>query len=230
MTIQTAHKLRHMCRNPHCRSRLPAPVENEHHAFCTRGCHTVFYRSRCLVCEEPMRRKNDAQRFGSGHAVCRSEYRRFPGVFDHPQVRDGYGGTAPVIEAPHTSIKPGPKWRVVAGPPLSPTSFRLATLPLAPAVAAAQARQQEWYEQHRRERREAAKRAAQTSLFEPDSAPLNLLGGYRFANAPAIGADLVKAITRTESRLKSSAPPLAPDADPWALPDFLRRVQPWGHA
>ena len=230
MTIQIAHKMRHMCRNPHCRSKLPAPVENDHHAFCTLGCHAVFYRSRCLVCEEPMRRKNDAQRFGSGHAVCRSEYRRFPGVFDHPQVRDGYGGTAPVIEAPETSIKPALGWRVVAGPPLSPTSLRLATLPLDPAVAARQAQQHAGYVELRRQRREAARRAADVALFKPDSAPLNLLGGYRFANAPAIGADLVKAIARTESRLESSASPLVPDADPWALPDFLRRVQPWGHA
>jgi hypothetical protein len=30
---------RHYCRNTHRRSKLKAPVENEHHAFCTPGCH-----------------------------------------------------------------------------------------------------------------------------------------------------------------------------------------------
>jgi hypothetical protein len=51
--------LRHYCRNPRCRMKLQAPVENEHRAFCCRGCFESFYRSRCLVCEEPMRRKTD---------------------------------------------------------------------------------------------------------------------------------------------------------------------------
>ena len=74
--------VRHYCRNPRCRSKLKVPVENEHHAFCTPGCHTSFYRSRCLVCEDQMRRKSDRQRFGSGHRTCQSEYRRFPHVYE----------------------------------------------------------------------------------------------------------------------------------------------------
>src|SRR6516165_1675905 len=76
---------RKRCRNPRCRSKLPTPVENEHHAFCTPGCHTSFYRSRCLVCEEPIRRKNERQRFGSGHKTCEQEYRCFPHVYDLPR-------------------------------------------------------------------------------------------------------------------------------------------------
>src|SRR5262245_66249158 len=76
-------ELRHYCRNPRCRSKLSEPVENKYHAFCTRGCHSSFYRSHCLVCEEPMRRrKTDSQRFKSGHKVCAAEYRRFPHVFE----------------------------------------------------------------------------------------------------------------------------------------------------
>jgi hypothetical protein len=77
--------LRHRCRNPRCRMKLPEPVENLHHAFCTRGCYESFYRSRCLVCEEPMRRKGRRQRFGSGHKTCEQEYRRFPRVYDLPK-------------------------------------------------------------------------------------------------------------------------------------------------
>ena len=48
------HEARHYCRNVRCRSKLSAPVENEHHAFCTRGCHASFYRARCRVCERPL--------------------------------------------------------------------------------------------------------------------------------------------------------------------------------
>jgi hypothetical protein len=83
-TATAAAKSRHYCRNPRCRSKLPAPVENDHHAFCCRGCHSSFYWSRCLVCEEPIRRKSERQRFGSGHKICEQEYRRFPRVYDLP--------------------------------------------------------------------------------------------------------------------------------------------------
>jgi hypothetical protein len=36
--------LRHQCRK--CRTKLAAPVENLHHAFCTSGCYRQFYWSR----------------------------------------------------------------------------------------------------------------------------------------------------------------------------------------
>jgi hypothetical protein len=77
--------VRHYCRNPHCRMKLPAAVENAHHAFCSPGCHASFYRSRCLVCEEPIRRKNERQRFGSGHEICKQQHRAFPGAFELPR-------------------------------------------------------------------------------------------------------------------------------------------------
>ncbi len=47
-------ELRHFCRNPRCRSKLPAPVSNLREAFCTRGCYLGFHRTRCLVCEGKM--------------------------------------------------------------------------------------------------------------------------------------------------------------------------------
>jgi len=101
-------KLRHHCRNPRCRMKLPALVENEHHAFCTSSCHASFYRSRCLVCEEPMRRKNERQRFGSGHRTCQAEYRRFPHVFEprhHSQLPLAILITRPSRNAYFTGLK-----------------------------------------------------------------------------------------------------------------------------
>jgi len=41
----TIDVLRHYCRNPRCRSKLPDPVENTREAFCCRGCYRQFYRS-----------------------------------------------------------------------------------------------------------------------------------------------------------------------------------------
>jgi hypothetical protein len=54
-------KMRHRCRNAKCRSKLPPPVANEREAFCARGCHSSFYRKRCLICEAPMERKTEHQ-------------------------------------------------------------------------------------------------------------------------------------------------------------------------
>ena len=79
-------KLRHYCRNPHCRMKLNAPVENDHAAFCCRGCFTRFYRRRCLVCERDLSRDpmtGEAVKLGRKFCgqKCQREHRRFPRVY-----------------------------------------------------------------------------------------------------------------------------------------------------
>ena len=73
---QFHHQLR---RNPKCRSKLPKPVSNERDAFCARGCHTAFYRKRCLVCEGPIERSRDDQKI-CRKAKCRSAWRARTGA------------------------------------------------------------------------------------------------------------------------------------------------------
>jgi hypothetical protein len=51
---RTGFANRHYCRNPHCRLKLPEPVSNDREAFCSRGCHARFFRTRCRVCEGPI--------------------------------------------------------------------------------------------------------------------------------------------------------------------------------
>jgi hypothetical protein len=53
MTDFTA-ELRHRCRNPKCRLKLPDTVSNPRDAFCARGCHGSFYLRRCRICEDPI--------------------------------------------------------------------------------------------------------------------------------------------------------------------------------
>jgi hypothetical protein len=81
-TDATAHKAKHYCRNPRCRSRLPEPVGNEHRAFCTRGCYESFYRNRCRVCERDLRKAGklgDAQRlYCRPPGRCAAEARKWP--------------------------------------------------------------------------------------------------------------------------------------------------------
>ena len=73
---------RKRCRNPRCRSKLPTPVENEHHAFCTRGCYESFYRTRCRVCETDLRktgkRGDENRRYCRPPNRCASEARKWP--------------------------------------------------------------------------------------------------------------------------------------------------------
>jgi hypothetical protein len=70
--------LRHRCRL--CRTTLKEPTDNPRRAFCCRGCFQSFYRSRCVVCAVPIRRKNEQQKTCIKKA-CKDELRRFPLAF-----------------------------------------------------------------------------------------------------------------------------------------------------
>jgi len=83
MTEETATGItRKRCRNQRCRMKLPMPVENEHHAFCTRACFESFYRSRCRVCETDLRktgkRGDVSRRFRRPPNQCANEARKWP--------------------------------------------------------------------------------------------------------------------------------------------------------
>jgi hypothetical protein len=123
--------LRHYCRNPRCRSKLPAPVSNPRDAFCTRGCHSSFYRKRCLICEQPMERKSENQ------LICGK--RRCRNALQARQSLGRYMAPSDVIHPLKNPIKPGIKsgladdrpWRIVAGQ-ISPAAFHCATVPDGP--------------------------------------------------------------------------------------------------
>jgi hypothetical protein len=128
--------MRHRCRNPKCRMRLPKPVSNEREAFCTRGCHTSFYLHRCLVCEEPIER---AKTGGNPRLICkRSKCRNALasgvgfGRF-HAKTDGGPSGCAMTQEVPvnrgsFRASKPFRAWKQIAGPALTPNQFHCATV------------------------------------------------------------------------------------------------------
>jgi hypothetical protein len=74
--------LRHQCRK--CRTKLAEPTDNPRRAFCCRGCFGSFYRSRCVVCEEPIRRKTEWQKTCISRE-CKAEVRRFPATYSWPE-------------------------------------------------------------------------------------------------------------------------------------------------
>jgi hypothetical protein len=65
----------HYCRNPRCRTKLPAPVSNAHEAFCSPGCHVHFFRTRCPVCEGPIEQPARGTRLTCNKIKCRRAWR-----------------------------------------------------------------------------------------------------------------------------------------------------------
>ena len=124
-----AQHLRHYCRNPHCRTKLAEPTDIAK-AFCTPGCHSSFYRSRCIVCEQPIERKTERQRV-CGKSRCHKAFRR-------RCVPKGHQPPTSVTNAIKSPIKSGIKSddfgdrtpHVVAGPKITACVYHCAALPV----------------------------------------------------------------------------------------------------
>jgi hypothetical protein len=105
--------MRHYCRFDRCRSKLAEPVDNERRAFCTPGCHSSFYRQRCLVCEKPIVGGRENRRFCKGDK-CAAKHRqnpeiyRFWGIVSPSQVK---ASEVPVKWAFKSGVRTGRGWR-----------------------------------------------------------------------------------------------------------------------
>jgi hypothetical protein len=129
--------LRYRCRNPRCQCKLSVPTDSPRNAFCTRTCFTGYFRSRCLVCEEPFKRKQESQ-LTCSRPKCKAALRR-----DRAHFFGKWGGQSglgcqtlgeaergvrnPINTGIKSAHEPG-RWRQVAGPPMSPQVLRLATI------------------------------------------------------------------------------------------------------
>jgi hypothetical protein len=113
-------ELRHYCRNPKCRSKLPKPVANPKEAFCARGCHSSYYLKRCVVCEGPLDRKRADQRV-CRKSLCRSTFRAgYDGGRYLPSSSAKLASKKLVNKGAKGAPKLDPRsisWLVVAGPP-----------------------------------------------------------------------------------------------------------------
>jgi hypothetical protein len=152
-------KLRKKCRNPRCRMQLPVPTSNEREGFCCRGCYESFYLKRCRVCEKELEQKyrklkpkkdGDPTKFVKvqnlgptcGSSDCKRRWRdkEDMGRFSVPKHPPGYQGSQndelrsetaaaqPLFRAIEQAT-PRQRWRIVAGPVLTPSQFHCATVP-----------------------------------------------------------------------------------------------------
>jgi hypothetical protein len=207
--VSSRDQVRHRCRNPRCRTKLAAAVENRNLAFCCPSCRAVFYRRRCVVCERSTR----SERAITCGRTCLNTHRRQPEIYPTPghptALRRADSGSAH-----STGLKTRPPggraWRIIAGPEVPALNLEIG---LDPKTAARQERDRLAVQEHRRQTKRAAARKEQIKRHRP---PVNILGGYRFPDAPVL--DL-------------SPPPVALSPavfvfttdDPFEIPAFLDR-------
>lgn len=201
--------VRHRCRNPRCGVRLKPAVTNSRDAFCCEGCFTAFYRRHCLVCERPIIRQTERQIL-CGRKKCRNDFQRhkerfYPTRYPASVLRQNALGSAQ-----STGLKigtsTGREFVQIAGPKLSPTSLRLASLPLDPELAA---------------RLERARRPdVEALVIKRKVSPANVLGGYRFPGAPEVDLSPLPA---AEWAVPSRWKPAAAATDCPDIPNFLLR-------
>jgi hypothetical protein len=125
--------LRHYCRNPRCRSKLPLPASDPRKAFCTRGCHSSFYLKRCIVCENDKPAGSTARRKLCRRPKCEGRYRKNSAHYSFLGA-----DTASAANASRNPIKSGIKsadfddrpWHIIAGSPISACVYHGAAQPL----------------------------------------------------------------------------------------------------
>jgi hypothetical protein len=204
--------LRRYCRNPRCRSKLPSPVSNLREAFCCGGCYNSFYLHRCLVCERPMVRKAEHQKL-CGKRKCRNDFRVLSDLgryYDAPNVSRP-SKNVDFID-PKEAPKPYRPWRIVAGPELTRRQLRSATVGAEEAIEAIN-------RTNARHWRETNAKAKQRCSIKRDDMPVNVVGGYKFRDAPVIDFAAIPQSSRSVIQAVSTDQSLD-------IPEFLRRMSP----
>jgi hypothetical protein len=129
--VETA--MRHFCRNPKCRSKLPTPVSNSREAFCARGCHTSFYLHRCRVCEAvlPKTTGKGRPRVICKKPKCRNAWIAGEGFGKYANLTDRYPPENAANIGGFERGKADPRWHIVAGE-ISAKAFHCAIVPDGP--------------------------------------------------------------------------------------------------
>jgi len=137
--IEFAQTLRHYCRNPRCRSKLPSPASDPRKAFCTRGCHSSFYLKRCIVCENDKPAGSTARRKLCQRPKCEGRYRKNSAHYLFLGA-DTTSAANVLRSAQSTGIKSAGlddrPWYIVAGPKITAAVYHCTTLPVDPEIAA----------------------------------------------------------------------------------------------
>jgi hypothetical protein len=226
-----AEDLRYRCRNPRCRMKLPMPVANQHRAFCKPGCHSSFYLRRCIVCESEKPAGSTARRIVCRRPKCESKYRQNRGHYSF-SATDTISAANASRSAQKSHVPDGQKldrWRIVAGPPLTPNQLHCATVPDGSDC--------QWkggeYERLEAKKRAALKAAEQAEIeangefTEPEWRQVISPDGIRcFVTRFRDGGAPLSPLPGDDTVKRSDGKPCAPSvpiADDLSIPDFLKR-------
>ena len=171
------------CRHGRCGTVLKAPADNPFDAFCCSGCEKQYNDRHCRVCGTVISPPKTKPRKVCWRSRCKHFFQRHPERYfgsRYPRVELGQissktGSATPTAglgqissRSAHstglkTGLKSGRGWRIVAGPGegLHPINLQVGPDVL-PRTHAAPA------------------------LFKRTTMPANLVGGYRFPNAPQV--------------------------------------------
>ena len=209
-------RLRHRCRNVRCHMELAKPTDNRRRAFCCEHCFEVHFRNWCLVCEFQLPPGPSNWKV-CRRTKCRAELRKFPQAYrwsksvERPQRSADKTGTKIGSES-------GRGWRIVAGPALTMTSFRLATFPLDPELVARLDRAHANYVENRKKVKRAAARRAS---IKPKTWPIEIIGRRQVPAEPKID---LSTPTAAAWAIPSRCTLTGSGTDMPTIPDFLNRV------
>jgi hypothetical protein len=202
-------QVRRRCRNPRCGAKLKAPTTDRRNAFCSKGCKVAYYNSRCLICENLFDRKT-GRRVVCSRSKCRHQLERHPERFAlsaTPLAGVGHNASRnPIKSGLKIATKSGRPFRTVAGPGVPEINLRITPAEI-PTSRANKAFAKYW--------QKAKRRAARLALIKRKTPPINIVGGYKFPNAPMIDLGPTAATP--------TPPPKPSIGDDLSIPAFLKR-------
>ncbi len=238
--LGTNERLRKRCRNLRCRSKLPAPTDNDRAAFCCRGCFDQFHRTKCVVCGGAIQRKTEAQRT-CWVPRCRAELRKRRETylpFEPPKSAPGHSPTGASFTASEVPAKRASFW-----PDRGGRGWAWVRLPgddddwtlLARTGAVAAGVRQEgsgWWVARPRASPEppvepladAKRRAVSLALAAMDPPPYRQPSAVTGARSTA-GEDYARGVPRGDSGSDwQPSSSISPDNPDLAIPNFLHRA------
>jgi hypothetical protein len=163
-------QIRTRCRNPRCAGKLKTSTDNSRDAFCCSGCEKQYYDRHCRVCETVISPQKTKPRAVCWRSHCRHEFQRHPEQYFGARYPSSPVGQISSRSAHSTGLKSDAKsgrgWRVIAGPADDLHPINLHDFPANAAVM-------------------RTGRPGST-LIKRDSFPVNIIGGYKFPNAPKV--------------------------------------------
>ena len=162
----------------------------------------LSYQFRCIVCEGPLQRRNKTQKV-CRKSQCRNAWRAKAGFGRYfPSTIVSSASKTPNSIGSKCAARQDRAWDQIAGPKLTASQLHCGLVGVVQAVAEADQKHRAGWRKHNAK-----------ALIHP---PVNILGGYRFPDAPEV-------ILHEEKRPGPCLTPVSKPDTNLDIPDFLKR-------